>query len=129
MSELRTKALCQLAGNWRNLERRKLLSLITWTHGFSPHQYEYFGKFTFSLSCLIYKIDSLGDGEVAPWLRVLVSVAENLDSIPSTHMVAHNYPLLQFWGTQYPLLISVDIRHAHSTLIEMRENAYTHKRK
>lgn len=84
MSELRTKALCQLAENWRNLERRKLLSLITWTHGFSPHQYEYFGKFTFSLSCLIYKIDSLGDGEVAPWLRVLVSVAENLDSIPST---------------------------------------------
>lgn len=58
---------------------------------------------------------------MAQRLKVLAVLPEVLSSIPSTHMVAHNYPLLQFWGTQYPLLISMDIRHAHSTLIDMRE--------
>lgn len=46
-------------------------------------------------------------GKMAQWLRYLAAFPEDLDSIPRTHMVAHNlrpsstlYPLLASWGTQ-----------------------------
>jgi hypothetical protein len=34
---------------------------------------------------------SLQAGEMAQWLRVLISLPEVLSSIPSNHMVAHNH--------------------------------------
>lgn len=65
---------------------------------------------------------------MAQWLRVPVAVAEDLDWIPSTHSVAHNYPILPMHGIQCPLLISMGIRHAHSTLIYMqKKNTETHE--
>lgn len=35
---------------------------------------------------------------MAPWLRVLASVGEDLDSVASTHVAAHNCLQLQFRG-------------------------------
>jgi hypothetical protein len=34
---------------------------------------------------------SLGDGEMVQWLNVLGVLSEELSSIPSMHMVAHNH--------------------------------------
>jgi hypothetical protein len=36
----------------------------------------------------------LGAGEMAQWLRALAALSEDLDSIPSSHMAAHNCLLL-----------------------------------
>ena len=33
-----------------------------------------------------------GVGEMAQWLRTLAALAEDLSSVPSTYMVAHNLP-------------------------------------
>ena len=33
----------------------------------------------------------IGAGEVAQWLRALSALPEDLNSIPSNHMVAHNH--------------------------------------
>lgn len=33
---------------------------------------------------------SLGAKEVAPWLKALAALQENLGSIPSTHVAVHN---------------------------------------
>ena len=44
-------------------------------------------------------------------LRALTALPEDLGSVPSTHMVAHN----QFQWTQLPLLASKDTRHASGT--------------
>lgn len=35
---------------------------------------------------------------MAPWLRALVTVREELDSVASTHVAAHNCLQLQFRG-------------------------------
>jgi hypothetical protein len=35
---------------------------------------------------------SLGAGEMAQWIRALVALPRELDSVYSTYMVAHNYP-------------------------------------
>ena len=51
----------------------------------------------FSLSYLsgtwiiLLKIKLIRGGELAQWLRGLAALPENLGSIPSTHMAAHNY--------------------------------------
>jgi hypothetical protein len=42
---------------------------------------------------------------MAQWLRALAALAEDLGSIPSNHMVAHNH--FQFQGTCHPLLSSM----------------------
>lgn len=47
-------------------------------------------------------------------LRTL-ALAEDLSSIPSVLMVGHNYPELQFQGTQYPLLTSKGTKHTCNT--------------
>lgn len=39
-----------------------------------------------------------GAKEMAQWLRALVTLAEILGSVPSTHRVAHNHLYLQFQG-------------------------------
>ena len=39
----------------------------------------------------ITKRPNLGAGEMAQWLRALTILPENLGSIPSNHMVAHNH--------------------------------------
>ena len=39
---------------------------------------------------------------MAKWLRILVILEEGPGSIPSTHMVAHNYLQLQFQGYLIP---------------------------
>jgi hypothetical protein len=38
----------------------------------------------------ILKIENIGAGEMAQWLRALTALPEVLSSIPSNHMVAHN---------------------------------------
>jgi hypothetical protein len=38
----------------------------------------------------IIKISKLGAGEMTQWLRALTAFPEDLGSIPSTHMAAHN---------------------------------------
>jgi hypothetical protein len=45
------------------------------------------------LSCfvLFFSFFFYGAGEMAQWLRALTALPENLSSIPSNHMVAHNY--------------------------------------
>lgn len=37
-----------------------------------------------------YKIIRYGAGEMIQWLRLVTALAEDSDSIPSTHRVAHN---------------------------------------
>jgi hypothetical protein len=39
----------------------------------------------------LLKLIKKGAGEMAQWLRVLAVLPEVLNSIPSNHMVAHNY--------------------------------------
>jgi hypothetical protein len=60
-----------------------------------------------------------GAREMVQKLRVLVVLAENPGSVPSTHMAARNHPLFHghdifsgFWRT----------RHAHGTQIMHRQN-------
>lgn len=42
------------------------------------------------------KTQILGAGEMAEWLLELGALAEDLGSIPSAHVKAHNHPELQF---------------------------------
>ena len=51
------------------------------------------------------------DWEDAQPLRALTALPEDLGSVPSTRMVAHN----QFQWTQLPLLTSKDTRRASGT--------------
>jgi hypothetical protein len=46
---------------------------------------------------------------MAQLLRVLSALAEDLGSVLSTHMVAHNLLVLQFQGIQHPLLGSMHV--------------------
>ena len=39
----------------------------------------------------VWKTNFFGDGEMAQQLRALSTLAENLGSVPSTHMAAHNH--------------------------------------
>jgi hypothetical protein len=55
---------------------RNLISGYTW--GYIPFIYT-------------FKMWRDEPGEVAQWLRALVALAEDLGSVPSTHMVVHNY--------------------------------------
>lgn len=40
---------------------------------------------------LLYPAHRTGAGEISQWLRTLIALSEDLRSIPSTHMVAHNH--------------------------------------
>lgn len=55
---------------------------------------------------------------------------EDLDSVPSTHMAAHNYLYLQFQGIQWLLLASIGLRytlgHIHTG---RKKHPYTLKKK
>lgn len=53
------------------------------------------------MSITILRIYELGGGpgEMAQRLGALTTLSEVPDSILSTHVVAHNYPKLQFWGS------------------------------
>lgn len=44
-----------------------------------------------------------GAGEMARKLRAPAAHTEDLNSVPSTHVVAQNYQLLQLWGTSSDL--------------------------
>lgn len=48
---------------------------------------------------------------MAQLLRMLTNLPEEPDLIPSIHIVALNHLYLQFHGSQWPLLSSVDIWH------------------
>jgi hypothetical protein len=41
---------------------------------------------------------TFGAGKTAQLCRILVALAEDLGSIPNSHMVAHNHPQFQFPG-------------------------------
>lgn len=56
-------------------------------------------------------------------LRTLVAFAENVHSVPRTHMVVHNHPQFQFQGTGQFLLTPVGTKHTHI----LRQNIRTHK--
>lgn len=47
--------------------------------------------------------------------------AEDLESVPNTHTVAHHHLELQSQGIGCPLLVSIGTRHAHTTC---RQNIY-----
>lgn len=49
---------------------------------------------------------------MAPQFRALLALGEDLTSVPSDYMVAHNYQLLWFQGIPHYLLISKGIRCA-----------------
>jgi hypothetical protein len=60
---------------------------------------------------IIYKSTDYGARDMAQWLRALI-LEEDLGSIPSTHMVAHNHLLLtQVPGDLFPFLTSADTTH------------------
>lgn len=52
---------------------------------------------------------------MAHWLRVLVVLAEEPDTVSSTYMGVHNYPLFQFQEIQPSLLTYASTRHAYDT--------------
>jgi hypothetical protein len=54
----------------------------------------------------IKDVCSLGAGMLAQWLRALADLPEDLSSIPSTQMEAHNHLLVQFQRILCPLLAS-----------------------
>lgn len=39
---------------------------------------------------------------MAQWLSTFKTIAEDLDFVPSIHMVGHNPQQLQFWGGSMP---------------------------
>lgn len=49
---------------------------------------------------------------MAPQFRALLALGEDLTSVPSVYMVAHNHQLLWFQGIPHYLLISKGIRCA-----------------
>ena len=51
-----------------------------------------------------FKNLSMGAGVMVCLLAILTALAEDLGSIPSTHMAVHNHMELQFQGLQCPLL-------------------------
>ena len=51
------------------------------------------GCLQFYLCVLLIEKKSKGDGEMAERLRALTALPEDLNSIPSNHMVAHNHLL------------------------------------
>lgn len=51
--------------------------------------------------------------------RALLDLAEDLRSVCSTHVVAHNHPQLQFQGVRHPLLNSFSTRHASGVQINI----------
>jgi hypothetical protein len=63
------------------------------------------------------------------WLRALAALAEDLDSVSRTHMLANDHVQLQFQRIQCPLLASdgtcMHVIHKHT----LRPNTHTHKMK
>jgi hypothetical protein len=68
-------------------------------------------------------IDSFTE-KIAQCSRAPIALAEDLGSITSTHMVAHNHPQLQFQGTRLPLLTSAETEHSHGVQA-CRQNIHT----
>lgn len=64
----------------------------------------------------------MGARVMVHWLRVLLVLVEDPSSMPCTHVVAHNYPLL--WSREFNVLFELG-RHngAHSC----KQNTCTHK--
>jgi hypothetical protein len=48
------------------------------------------------------KREKESEREMAQWLGALAALPEDLSSVPSTHMTAHNHLQLQFQGIQHP---------------------------
>ena len=62
--------------------------------GEEPRRYGHGEKFLdrTAMACAVRsRIDKWGAEEMAQWLRVLTALPEDLSSIPSIHMVAHNH--------------------------------------
>lgn len=51
--------------------------------------------------------------------RALLALGEDLTSIPSVYMVAHNHQLLRFQGIPHSLLTSKGVRCAHGAHVYM----------
>ena len=60
-------------------------------------------------------------------LRALAALAEDVGSVPSTHMMVYNHLLLMFQRAQYPILASIGNRLAHSAQTYMQANTHSHK--
>ena len=73
---------------------------------------------------------SVWTGGMAPLLRALVLLAEDLGLILSTHMTTHNHLELQFRGIWHPLLVFSDTRscmwytnmHVGQTALHIKNN-------
>jgi len=72
------------------------------------------------------RVFGVGVAEMDPWWRALVAPTEHPGSAPSTHMVAHNYPSIQFQGVQCYLLASKGNRNAYAHTC-MQALTHTHK--
>jgi hypothetical protein len=70
----------------------------------------------------------LGPKEIAQGLRELAIFAEDLGSVPSANMAAHNHLYLQFHGIQHHRLTSSDMRHTCDvhTYIHTHIHTYIH---
>lgn len=53
----------------------------------------------------------MGARVMIQWLRVLLVLVEDPSSMPCTHVVAHNYPLL--WSREYNVLFELSSHKAH----------------
>lgn len=58
---------------------------------------------------------------MAQWLRAFASLAEDLESVLSTHTVTHHHLELRSQGIGCPLLVSIGTRHVLTTC---RQNIY-----
>lgn len=66
-------------------------------------------------------------GETNQRLRTLIPLAQDLDSVPSTRVVTHNYPKIQFrglWISFWPLE-ALKMHTAHT----FRQNTHIHRNK
>jgi hypothetical protein len=67
----------------------------------------------------LYSNQLLEEGRMAQWLRALAALLEILSSIPSTHLVAHNFLLRWFQAT------SVDTdTHTGKTLVHHKQKLH-----
>lgn len=65
-----------------------------------------------------------GAEETAQWSSTPAALQKKLSSIPSSHMVVHNHPYLQFQELQCPLLILIGTRHTSGAHTYMQQHTH-----
>lgn len=73
------------------------------------------GRVSDAIPIQLWKTLGMGPGGRALCLRALVTLAENLGLVPSSHMTAHSHLYDHFWVIWILSFASVGIRHACGT--------------